>query len=79
MKAVKTFVKSCYSEALVSTPSNVADNEREDGSLISEEADGTLAREPYHGLYVKPHSFRDQRLTEVSDISTLCLWSSRSG
>ncbi len=50
MKAVKTFVKTCYSEALISTSSNVADNEREDGSLISEETDGTAAREhPYHG------------------------------
>jgi hypothetical protein len=50
MKAVKTFVKTCYSEALISTSSNVADNEREDGSLISEETDGTHVREhPYHG------------------------------
>lgn len=50
MKAVKTFVKTCYSEALISTSSNVADNEREDGSLISEETDGTHVREhQYHG------------------------------
>jgi hypothetical protein len=50
MKAVKTFVKRCYSEALISTSSNVADNEREDGSLISEETDGAPAREHlYHG------------------------------
>lgn len=50
MKAVKTFVKTCYSEALISTSSNVADNEREDGSLISEEADGARVREHlYHG------------------------------
>ncbi|KAF8350949.1 hypothetical protein F5887DRAFT_1058935 [Amanita rubescens] len=50
MKAVKTFVKTCYSEALISTSSNVADNEREDGSLISEETDGAPAREHlYHG------------------------------
>jgi hypothetical protein len=30
-------------------------------------------------LYVKFHSFPDQQLTEVSDISIVCLWSLRSG
>ena len=49
MKAVKSFVKTCYSEALISTSSNVADNEREDGSLISEETDGAAREHPYHG------------------------------
>ncbi|KAF8622504.1 hypothetical protein AX15_006951 [Amanita polypyramis BW_CC] len=50
MKAVKSFTKTCYSEALVSTSSNVADNEREDGSLISEEKGGSQMREHlYHG------------------------------
>ncbi|KAF8637257.1 hypothetical protein AX17_002951 [Amanita inopinata Kibby_2008] len=50
MKAVKSFVKTCYSEALISTSSNVADNEREDGSLINQEKGGTLPQErPYHG------------------------------
>jgi hypothetical protein len=50
MKAVKSFVKTCYSEALVPTESSVADNEREDGSLISEEKEGALPREStYHG------------------------------
>ncbi|KIM88226.1 hypothetical protein PILCRDRAFT_95565 [Piloderma croceum F 1598] len=50
MKAVKTFVKTCYSEALVPTESSVGDNEREDGSLISEEKDGSPPREStYHG------------------------------
>ena len=49
MKAVKTFVKTCYSEALISTSSNVADNEREDGSLISEETDGNVREHLYHG------------------------------
>jgi TBC1 domain family member 8/9 len=35
MKHVKTFVKTCYSEALASdTPNDAADNEREDGSLL---------------------------------------------
>ncbi|KAH6916312.1 rab-GTPase-TBC domain-containing protein, partial [Coprinopsis sp. MPI-PUGE-AT-0042] len=35
MKQVKTFVKTCYSEALASdTPNDAADNEREDGSLL---------------------------------------------
>ncbi|KAF8211085.1 rab-GTPase-TBC domain-containing protein [Mycena galopus ATCC 62051] len=50
MRAVKGFVKTCYSEALVSTTSQVADNEREDGSLISEEKDDPTPREStYHG------------------------------
>ncbi|KAJ7147645.1 rab-GTPase-TBC domain-containing protein [Mycena crocata] len=50
MRAVKGFVKTCYSEALVSTTSSVADNEREDGSLISEEKDDPTPREStYHG------------------------------
>lgn len=50
MKAVKAFVKTCYSEALVPTESSVADNEREDGSLISEEKEGSGLRETtYHG------------------------------
>ena len=30
-------------------------------------------------LYVNLHLFRNQGLTEASDISTVCLWSSRSG
>jgi hypothetical protein len=45
MKAVKYFVKTCYSEALVPATSSVADNEREDGSLISEETEGSAPRE----------------------------------
>ncbi|KAJ7863176.1 rab-GTPase-TBC domain-containing protein [Mycena leptocephala] len=50
MRAVKGFVKTCYSEALVSTTSHVADNEREDGSLISEEKEDAAPREStYHG------------------------------
>ncbi|KAJ6580842.1 rab-GTPase-TBC domain-containing protein [Mycena capillaripes] len=50
MRAVKGFVKTCYSEALISTTSHVADNEREDGSLISEEKDDATPREStYHG------------------------------
>ncbi|KAJ7803212.1 rab-GTPase-TBC domain-containing protein [Mycena olivaceomarginata] len=50
MRAVKGFVKTCYSEALVSTTSQVADNEREDGSLISEErADAAPRESTYHG------------------------------
>ncbi|KAK7031705.1 rab-GTPase-TBC domain-containing protein [Favolaschia claudopus] len=50
MRAVKGFVKTCYSEQLVSTTSTVADNEREDGSLISEEKDDPSPREStYHG------------------------------
>ncbi|KAF8074543.1 rab-GTPase-TBC domain-containing protein [Lyophyllum atratum] len=50
MKQVKGFVKTCYSEALVSETSTVADNEREDGSLISEEKEHAAPREStYHG------------------------------
>ncbi|KAJ7595834.1 rab-GTPase-TBC domain-containing protein [Mycena floridula] len=50
MKTVKSFIKTCYSEALISTSSGVADNEREDGSLISEEKDHAAPREStYHG------------------------------
>ncbi|KAF8842349.1 TBC-domain-containing protein [Paxillus ammoniavirescens] len=41
MKAVKGFVKTCYSEALISTTSSVAENEREDGSLITEIKEGS--------------------------------------
>ncbi|KAF8554319.1 TBC-domain-containing protein [Imleria badia] len=50
MKAVKGFVKTCYSEALVSTTSSVADNEREDGSLIAEAKEGSPSSEvDFHG------------------------------
>ncbi|KAL4062363.1 rab-GTPase-TBC domain-containing protein [Scleroderma citrinum] len=50
MKAVKGFVKTCHSEYLVSSFSSVADNEREDGSLIPETKEGTPTPEPeYHG------------------------------
>ncbi|KAG6894089.1 hypothetical protein C0992_007546 [Termitomyces sp. T32_za158] len=50
MKLVKQFVKTCYSETLVSDSSSVADNEREDGRLISEEKDNATPRETtYHG------------------------------
>jgi hypothetical protein len=50
MKLVKGFVKTCYSEALILSSSTVADNEREDGSLIHEEKDGSLPPETtYHG------------------------------
>lgn len=49
MKAVKGFVKTCYSEGLVS-PSGVSDNEREDGSLITETKDGYPPPETeFHG------------------------------
>jgi hypothetical protein len=40
MKAVKTFVRTCYSEALLATSSNVAATEREDGSLIKADEPG---------------------------------------
>ena len=42
MKAMKSFVRTCYSEYLIPASSHVADNEREDGSLIPGNEDGTL-------------------------------------
>ncbi|KIM44773.1 hypothetical protein M413DRAFT_442734 [Hebeloma cylindrosporum] len=49
MKLVKNFVKTCYSEVLISDPSNAAENEREDGSLISEGKAGASQGISYHG------------------------------
>jgi hypothetical protein len=50
MKTVKPFAKTCYSENLVLDSSPVADNEREDGSLIDggeKTADGNTPT--FHG------------------------------
>ncbi|KAJ7709020.1 rab-GTPase-TBC domain-containing protein [Mycena rosella] len=74
MRAVKGFVKTCYSEALVSTTSHVADNEREDGSLISEEKDDPVPREStYHGGLGLKYKFPGdpKKLREASKIK---LW-----
>lgn len=53
MRVVKSFVKTCYSEALLESASSVAATEREDGSLIKSPdapADGTAEDGPaYHG------------------------------
>ena len=50
MKQVKGFVKTCYSEVLVSDSSTVqAENEREDGSLIEAEKDGNSQAVNFHG------------------------------
>lgn len=49
MKQVKGFVKTCYSEVLVSDSSTVPDNEREDGSLITAEKDGNSQEINFHG------------------------------
>lgn len=49
MKLVKSFVKTCYSEVLVSTSSIVGENEREDGSLINEDKDAESQDIAYHG------------------------------
>ncbi|KAF8903468.1 rab-GTPase-TBC domain-containing protein [Gymnopilus junonius] len=49
MKQVKSFAKTCYSEVLVSDCSNAADNEHEDGSLITDEKDGSIQDVSYHG------------------------------
>jgi hypothetical protein len=42
MKLVKPFARPFYSDALISETSSVADNEREDGSLINEEKNDFL-------------------------------------
>lgn len=49
MKQIKGFVKSCYSEVLVSDSSTVPENEREDGSLITAEKDGNSQEINFHG------------------------------
>ena len=50
MRQVKGFVKTCYSEVLVSDSSTVqAENEREDGSLIAAEKDGNSQAVNFHG------------------------------
>lgn len=53
MKAVKTFVRTCYSEALLAVGSSVAATEREDGSLIKADEPGGEAVNAdgpaYHG------------------------------
>jgi hypothetical protein len=53
MKAVKSFVRTAYSEALLASASTVAATEREDGSLIkSDEPGGEAAQADgpaYHG------------------------------
>lgn len=42
MKAMKSFVRTCYSEYLIPASSHVADNEREDGSLIPDSENASL-------------------------------------
>jgi hypothetical protein len=50
MKLAKPFVKTCYSEALVSDSSAVAENEHEDGSLINNVPTGSAGQDiTYHG------------------------------
>jgi len=49
MKLVKNFVKTCYSEMLISDSSNAAENEREDGSLISTGNAEASQEIGYHG------------------------------
>ncbi|KAG6820202.1 hypothetical protein H0H93_004052 [Arthromyces matolae] len=74
MKLVKGFVKTCYSEALISDSSSVAENEREDGSLISEEKENSPPREStYHGGLGLRYKFPGdpKKLREASKIK---LW-----
>ncbi|KIM22819.1 hypothetical protein M408DRAFT_277951 [Serendipita vermifera MAFF 305830] len=52
MRQVKAFVKTCYSEVLIPVSNPEADNEREDGSIMTDngEVDGNpLAQTSYHG------------------------------
>lgn len=50
MKAMKVFVKTCYSETLMIGSSPILDNEREDGSLVEPTENGTQASErTFHG------------------------------
>jgi hypothetical protein len=52
MKQVKIFVKSCYSEVLIPVSNPEADNEREDGSIMTDngEVDGNpLSKTSYQG------------------------------
>jgi len=51
MKLVRNFAQTCYSEVLITESSAATENEREDGSLITENKDG-VATDPeiaYHG------------------------------
>ena len=52
MKAMKGFVKTCYSETLIAGSSPVLDNEREDGSLVDtpEDTPQTSGRTFHGGL-----------------------------
>ncbi|PPR07735.1 hypothetical protein CVT24_003733 [Panaeolus cyanescens] len=73
MKQVKTFVKTCYSEVLVSDSSSAPENEREDGSL--EEKEGGSQDIQYHGGLGLKFKFPGdpKKLREASKIK---LWTS---
>ncbi|KAG8859989.1 hypothetical protein FRB91_005316 [Serendipita sp. 411] len=52
MKQVKQFVKTCYSEVLIPISNPEADNEREDGSIMTDNGDvdgNPLTKTNYHG------------------------------
>ena len=53
MKQVKGFVKTCYSEVLISDSSTVPDNEHEDGSLITAEKENSQEISFHGGLGLK--------------------------
>ncbi|KAF9525105.1 rab-GTPase-TBC domain-containing protein [Crepidotus variabilis] len=76
MKLVKAFVKSCYSEGLISESSNARENENEDGSLITEDKDGNATEQDvsYHGGLGLKYKFPgdSKKLREASKIK---LWS----
>ncbi|KAJ8487454.1 hypothetical protein ONZ45_g14324 [Pleurotus djamor] len=70
MKAVKGFVKSCYSEVLLA--SATPDNEREDGSLVQDGKDGSSENVYHGGLGLKFRFPGDpKKLREASKIK---LW-----
>jgi hypothetical protein len=49
MKLVRIFSKTCYSEGLLSDSLSPVENEREDGSLITEDKNGAAPEISYHG------------------------------
>lgn len=76
MKLVKAFVKSCYSEGLISESSNARENENEDGSLITEDKDGNATEQDisYHGGLGLKYKFPgDSKKLVITRLSTFCL------
>ncbi|TFK61250.1 TBC-domain-containing protein [Pluteus cervinus] len=76
MKAVKPFVKTCYSEVIAAAGSTgPTENEREDGSLINERESGSDSDAVYHGGLGLKYKFPGdaKKLREASKVK---LWTS---